>query len=180
MRSDKDSREHATDRFWELARLYVVADKFHIPKLKNNIIDRLFESLHYGAKRYAYPPPLPVIDFIYSNTSGNNAFRKLMIAWLTFGANEEIYTSEDTQTLLLENRELAADLALRFGQSRYVKDEPGSLFNSERALLYENTDLLVGMAEAKALIPRLQNGEDSGKRQLEDQSSNDLSKREQL
>lgn len=135
--SPYNSRENATDRYWELAKLNVLADKYDITKLKNDIIDQLYDDRN-TEKKNAFPPPFSVVVYIYDDTSERSAFRKLMIAWLTWHLNTDLFDSPNTKALLLENGEFAADLAIALGQ-RVGQPDRKNAFACDRAIYYEDS-----------------------------------------
>ena len=136
-----ESREKATERYWELAKLNVLADKYDIKKLKNNIIDQLYDNRNASGDYNAFPPPFSVVFYIYENTSEYSSFRKLMIGWLVWHLDCNLYKSDKTYAQLLENGELAADLAMGLGQrlAGSAKDP----FNANRAVYYKDYDAKV-------------------------------------
>ena len=142
-----DSHENATDRYWELAKLNLLADKYDMKKLKNNIIDKVYDDLnHNGSFNCPFQPPFSVISFTYDNTSEHSSFRKLMMAWLVWHSGDEHYRGNEIHTLLLDNSELAADLAMGLGNRFCLKaSDP---FRQNRTLYYEDYDVKVKGGDA--------------------------------
>ncbi|MCJ1267625.1 hypothetical protein MMC22_007511 [Lobaria immixta] len=69
----------AEDRIMELAKLYVLADRYDVVKLKHNIIDRMFD-FGWGCSP-TYGPPFRVIRYVYENCTHLSFFRKLVASW---------------------------------------------------------------------------------------------------
>ncbi len=69
------SSEAATERYWQLAKLNTLADKYDIVHLKNSIIDELYEL-----RKSSRVPRPQVIQYVYSNTTQQSPFRKLLVA----------------------------------------------------------------------------------------------------
>ncbi len=65
------------ERYMELAKLYVLADKYNVSRLKKEIIDQLFE-IHEASD---CPPSLDVVTYVYENYTANSSFRKLLVRW---------------------------------------------------------------------------------------------------
>lgn len=74
-----DKKITANTRFWQLAKLNTLADKYNIIGLTNDIVDQLYIMRSKGV-----PPQLPVAAYIYGNTTENSSFRKLLIAWYSW------------------------------------------------------------------------------------------------
>lgn len=119
-------------RMMELARLYVLADRLDVVKLKHNIIDRMYEIGQCSSSSYG--PPHRVIRYIYANSTRTCSFRKLLVAWyfktrrlaLVFGNRE----------LDLENElpDLVADIELE-ASTRGVMNP----FLCDRRVFYEGS-----------------------------------------
>lgn len=106
----EDIKTTAYARYWQLAKLNTLADKYNIIGLSNNIIDQLY-ILHSKS----VPPQLDVATYIYDNTTENSSFRKLLIAWYSWGIDMKWYQDADARESLLDAPELAVDLAIAFG-----------------------------------------------------------------
>ena len=140
-----DTRQHATDRYWELAKLNVFVDKYDILSLKNNIIDQLYDNRNTPQMTDAFPPPISVILYVFENTSSFSSFRKLMLGWLVWHLDRDVYDSANTRAQLLENGEFAAELAIALGQR--LGPSGKNPFSADRAIYYESSS-----ASAKATV----------------------------
>jgi len=98
-------------RYMQLAELYVFADKYDIMRLHHQIIDKLFEM----KARAISPPQLPLVMFVYQNTTAGASFRKLLVAYHVFHINMDWYL-EDHSKNLTAMPEFSADLALAFAR----------------------------------------------------------------
>lgn len=108
--SSEDVKTTGNRRYWQLAKLNTLADKYNIIGLSNDIIDQLY-ILH--SKRI--PPRLDVAAYVYDNTTENSTFRKLLIAWYVWEIDMKRYQSACGRKALLNHPELAVDLAIAFG-----------------------------------------------------------------
>ena len=115
--TDDVSFESADERYWQLARLNTLADKFDIGLLKNSIIDELFATRRTPE---VWPPQPPVIAYIYENTTETSSLRKLMVGWYVWQIDPAWYTSSDTPAILEHIPMFAADVAI--AMSRKAED----------------------------------------------------------
>ena len=106
----EDIKTTAFARYWQLAKLNTLADKYNIIGLSNNIIDQLY-ILH--SKNV--PPQLDVTTYIYDNTTENSSFRKLLIAWFCWEIDMKWYQGASVRESLLTAPEVAVDIAIAFG-----------------------------------------------------------------
>ena len=126
--------ETSNERYWQLARLNTLADKFDVRLLNNAIIDDLF-TLNVASE--AVPPQLPVIAYIYENTTEKSSLRELMVGWYVWHIDEGWYTWRDTRALLAEIPMFAADLAI--AMSRKAQDSSlKSPFESKPSSYYQD------------------------------------------
>ena len=124
----------SNERYWQLARLNTLADKFDVGLLKNSIVDKLFAS---NTKHTLWPPQPPVVAYIYENTTETSSLRKLMVGWYGWHIKQEWYTSSDTPATLAGIPRFAADLAI--AMSRKVEDPTlRSPFCSQPSSYYED------------------------------------------
>lgn len=102
--SSESIKTTASKRFWQLAKLNTLADKY-------NIIDQLYvlHSKHV-------PPQLPVAIYVYENTTENSSFRKLLTAWFVWDIDMNWYHDPNIQESLLDIPEFAVDLGVAFGR----------------------------------------------------------------
>lgn len=108
--SSEDDENTASTRYWQLAKLNTLADKYNIIGLSNTIIDQLY-ILH--SKNFV--PQLEIAAYVYDNTTENSAFRKLFIAWYAWEIDMKWYQNDSARKSLLEIPEMAVDIAIAFG-----------------------------------------------------------------
>ena len=124
----------SNERFWQLARLSTLADKFNVEHLKNSIID---ESFAMRKNSNVVPPTLLVIAYIYENTTETSSLRKLMVGWYAWHIKQEWYTRSGTPAHLERVPMFAADLAI--AMNRRVHDSSlKSPFFAEPSSYYED------------------------------------------
>ena len=128
------SLETSNERYWQLARLNTLADKFDVGLLKNSIIDKLFAS---NTKHTLWPPQPPVVAYIYENTTEQSSLRVLMVGWYVWHIDQGWYTFSDTPATLAGIPMFAAELAI--AMSRKVEDPSlESPFCSQPSSYYED------------------------------------------
>lgn len=108
--SSEDGKSTASTRYWQLAKLNTLADKYNIIELSNDIIDQLY-ILH--SKKFG--PQLDIATYVYDNTTENSAFRKLIIAWYAWEIDMKWYQNDSVRKSLLEIPQMAVDIAIAFG-----------------------------------------------------------------
>ena len=99
----------AETRYWQLAKLNTLADKYNIIGLSNNIIDQLY-ILH--SKKCI--PLLGVVAYVYDTTTENSSFRKLLISWYVWEIDLKWYQTDTVRKSLLDIPEMAVDIAIAF------------------------------------------------------------------
>ena len=124
--------EQAVERHWQLAKLYVLADKYDFLQLKNDVIGKLYHRKQWGLERDVCPPPVPVVSYVCENTSEHSSFRKLLVSWLVWFANAQYFTHTNTRERLCMDAALAADLAI--GLSGRLEQRSQNPFDLPRAV----------------------------------------------
>ncbi|KAL9073492.1 MAG: hypothetical protein Q9161_002913 [Pseudevernia consocians] len=105
------SKKTSQECYMQLAMLNTLADKYDIFLLKNHIVDELFDLTK--ELRNFQPPLIPVVAYVYNNTTERSSFRKLMVAWYAFGIELKWYELDHTKILLAEaSQEFAIDLVV--------------------------------------------------------------------
>lgn len=108
--SCKDVKTTANRRYWQLAKLNTLADKYNIIGLSNDIIDQLYILRFEGCS-----PKPDVVNYVYDNMTENSSFRKLPIACYVWDIDTKCYQNAIVRKWLLGVSEMAIDLAIAFG-----------------------------------------------------------------
>ncbi|KAL8919166.1 MAG: hypothetical protein Q9208_006926 [Pyrenodesmia sp. 3 TL-2023] len=114
LEGDKD---HLMVRMRELIEVYLLADKYDIPALKNHIIQILFNAVKYGGDKKLHVlriPSLEDVQYIYANTARGSTLQRFVIECMTWFVPFEMYLTEFVVNWLDRNPEIAADLATKF------------------------------------------------------------------
>lgn len=122
--------ENSAKCWSDLAELYVLADKYQMVHLHNDIINKLFEFKAASLQ----PPQIIVAMFIYENTTSGSSFRKLLVTYNAWLVNREWYSKEQVPFSLSRVPEFAADIACAFAQR--LDGTHKSLFEDEPSKLY--------------------------------------------
>ena len=129
------SKETSAACYMQLAKLNTLADKYDIYLLKNQIVDELF-GLENGPNKMR-PPQVPIVKYVYENTTTGSSFRKLMVAWHAFHIDFTWYDKETTRALLAEtHQDFAIDLVMELG-ARQAHSDRSSPFTLPAAVCYE-------------------------------------------
>lgn len=108
------SVETSAECYMQLAKLNTLADKYDIYILKNHIVDELFDLTK--SPRNIKPPQLPVVAYVYENTTEESSFRKLMVAWFAYCIDLKWYEGKATRVGLAKvSQDFAIDLAMALG-----------------------------------------------------------------
>lgn len=128
------SPETSEECYMQLAKLNTLADKYDIYLLTNRIVDELFDLAK--PPRNFRPPQIPVIAYVYNNTTGGSSFRKLLVAWYAYRIDFEWYDCNTTRDDLSKaSQEFTIDLVMALGARLKYPDRsdpftlPSSVFH---------------------------------------------------
>ena len=76
--ADCEHPKDTQERYLQLAKLYVLTDKYNVPKLKRGVVDQFFD-LRSTARNL--PPMSDVILYTYATTMKGSALRRLLVDW---------------------------------------------------------------------------------------------------
>ena len=71
--------EHLHARFWQVARLNALADKYDIVPLRNRIVSNFF-ALFKSSKVPRLQPSIDLVEYVYTNSSKRCALRDVLAA----------------------------------------------------------------------------------------------------
>lgn len=128
-------------RLRELYNVYLLADKYNVSPLKNDIMEILFDAVKADRvksrnKGVLCPrrPRKHDMEHVYSNTVQCSPLRKFVIACYTWLVNLQCYTDGSFSDWLRRNPEIATDLAIGFasrlqgGKDPFAKGQDASVF----------------------------------------------------
>lgn len=114
-----ETAEETNDRFWQLARLNTLADKYDMSALTNGIVDGLFvyHSEKQRSGKSFYGPQIDLVSYVYENTTEKSSFRKYVVAWYAWAVDIDWYDKSTARERLLEvHHDFTVDLAMALGQ----------------------------------------------------------------
>lgn len=128
-------------RLRELYEVYLLADKYHVSLLKNDIMEILFDVVKADRDKSRnnglHCPLIPSMsetEYIYSNTVQGSPLRKFVAACYIWLVKLELYTDGSLSDWLRNNPEIATDLAIGFasrlqgGKDPFAKGQDASIF----------------------------------------------------
>lgn len=105
----------------ELYDVYILADKYNVPPLKNDIMKILFDAFKADRDKSrikALPcqlvPSMSDMEHIYSNTVQGSPLRNIVTASYTWLLSLELYTDGSLSDWLRKNPEIATNVAIGF------------------------------------------------------------------
>ncbi|KAL8853453.1 MAG: hypothetical protein Q9221_001770 [Calogaya cf. arnoldii] len=97
--------------------VFILADKYDVPILKNDIMEILFDAVKSGtdaARRCMRIPELSDMVHVFANTARGSTLRKFVTACETWFSGFRYYTCDVGSNWLYKNPEVATDLAIAF------------------------------------------------------------------
>lgn len=99
-------------QLWLVAKLSIFADKYHIIKLKNQLIDELYSLYDRGATLVALKDDF--FGFFYRHVPKSSKIRQLLSRWAVIDIPWSVLSSDGFHSMLREQPEFAADLTVAF------------------------------------------------------------------
>lgn len=110
-----DDRQEVKKIHKDLLNLYILADKYNINSLMDQIMDVLFNAVKrsvQGSTRCLRNPPLAVVQSVYNNSAQGSQLRRFMIACFAWFVDLACFEQEGFSITLSKTPELASDLAV--------------------------------------------------------------------
>ena len=128
------SVETSAECYMQLAKLNTLAEKYDIYLLHNDIVDELYDLTE--TPKNIKPPQMAPIKHVYENTTGDSAFRKLMVAWYAHKINFQWYEGYSARKYLADiPQDFAVDLAIELGM-KHGNPTRKSAFGLSRSTYY--------------------------------------------
>lgn len=114
------------DRYLRHVQLYILADKYDVPRLKGLVLRRIFSLMKPALKSSSLDdkPCLATISYIYEHTSNNAALRKIFIDGLVWSCAYEFLIRASVLEWLRANPDISLDLNIRFAKKRVSQSDP--------------------------------------------------------
>ena len=126
-----ESRLNGIDTTMQLLRLYVLADKYDIVKVKNKIcVDGHLSLLYLESKPRLGRPRNSAVEFVYANTTSKTPMRRLLVDRFVWGVDPAWFNNEENRSWLLSVPDFAVDLCAVLAKDSDKKAKT-TLFMSE-------------------------------------------------
>ena len=136
-----ESRPDILDTPMQLSRLYVLADKYDIVKVKNKICEGFHlllihqQSLSARGLPYFLPEHL-VVKLIYEHTTSTAPMRRLLADWFAWGVGSAFLDHEAHRRWLLSVPEFAVDICAVLAKNADRKAK-ACIFKSDKSIYLE-------------------------------------------
>ena len=114
---------HLHARFWQLARLNTLADKFDIVTLRNLIVSQ-FYVLFKNDKVPRLQPPIDLVEYVYNNSSKRCALRDLLAAVYCWKIDYNWYSEVGVKDKLSSIPAFGGDIAIAMAQRVLLNEDP--------------------------------------------------------
>ena len=122
--NDYDSKVHLHARFWQLARLNALADKYDIVTLRNDVVDKFFAVFSDPKGAHSRTPPPELVEHVYTNSSKRCALRDLLAAVYCWNVPIGWYGKAVARDHLDSIPAFAVDIVLAMAQKLSGKGDP--------------------------------------------------------
>lgn len=102
----KDDMEHDTLHY-NAFRLFVLADKYDVPKLKKGIFEKLLQKAKEGYR----PPSLDSIFYVYKNLSERSGMCMMLADWCAPSMEPDWFKNDTTRVSLSQSHAFTLNLA---------------------------------------------------------------------
>ena len=114
---------HWHARFWQLARLNALADKYDIVTLRNLIVSHFF-LLFKTDKIPRLRPPIDLVEYVYTNSSKRCALRDLLAAVYCWKIDYRWYSEVGIKDKLNSIPAFGGDIAIAMAQRALGNGDP--------------------------------------------------------
>ena len=124
-------------------RLYVLADKYDIVTVKNEICKQVLSSLVYQrrlsvrGKRYTTHARISAVKLVYEGTTSTARMRRLLVDWFVWGVNSTWFNNEENRSKLLSIPEFAADICAVLAKDINKRAKARPFMNEESVYFLE-------------------------------------------
>ena len=111
--SGEDEEEDEGDRFLQAFRLFVLAEKYHVPNLKRLVIKRLFADGNVCRSG----PSNASVAYVYAHTTRSSGLRKLVADWHAWRIDRRWFERRKNKAFLRRQPDFSTDLNLSFAKN---------------------------------------------------------------
>lgn len=128
-------QEHLHARFWQLARLNALADKYDIVTLRNRVVSDTF-ALFKSQKVPRLQPSIDLIEYVFTNSSNRCGLRDLLAAVYCWKVDYSWYSEVGVKDKLNNIPAFGGDIAIAMAQ-RLLGNEDPFRFGSSALVYFE-------------------------------------------
>ena len=129
---DYDSKEHVITRYWQLARLNTLADKYDIVTLRNDVVDKFFAM--FCTSKPLPNPSTGLVEYVYTNSSKRCGLRDLLAAVYCWEVSHFWYNMVGVKDILNSIPAFGVDIAIAMAQKLLDKEDP---FEGKASIYHE-------------------------------------------
>ncbi len=129
-----DSEENLRARYWQLARLNALADKYDIVTLRNDIVDKFFAIFSPRKAAHLPNPSKDLVEYVYTNSSKCCALRDLLAAVYCWKVPYHWYSAVGVKDNLNTIPAFGVDIAIAMAQKLLGKGDP---FKGKASIYHE-------------------------------------------
>lgn len=118
-----ETHAEADERYNQLARLYILADKLQVPRLKNDVVNKFFEV----KVKARCVPRCSTVSYIFKNSLNSSLLRKLMVDWYAWDVDLVWYGKDGIAQNLSKCPEFAAGLTIALAMRLVDLSRPSPL-----------------------------------------------------
>ena len=112
-RYDTPKRSEVVDNFLRPVQLFVLADKYGVPNLKNLVIDQIFTEIKHVNDFVS----INTVAYAYGHTFQNAGVRKILVDNMVWNCDhDDWYQQAENQEWLRAHPEISTDLSVRFAK----------------------------------------------------------------
>ena len=125
-RCDLPERSEVVDVFMRLVQIFVLADKYDVPNLKNLVLRKIFHLIRSSLTGSSPTPGslTTTINYAYEHTSQNSGLRKLLADNLVWNCTHSWYREADHQAWLRDHPDISMDVNVRFAKFWDLQENP--------------------------------------------------------
>ncbi|KAL9033026.1 MAG: hypothetical protein Q9180_006168 [Flavoplaca navasiana] len=119
-------------RYQQLVRVYIVADKFDIPLLKDHVIVLFFDSIRYPNGQFRpqttahhdFCPRTDIVKLVYTNTAKGSPLRKFLAAFYAWHYATTVFEGDTFWDFFSDNLDFIKDVSMNLAQRANNRSNP--------------------------------------------------------
>ncbi|KAL8898245.1 MAG: hypothetical protein Q9192_002166 [Flavoplaca navasiana] len=119
-------------RYQQLVRVYIVADKFDVPLLKDHVIVLFFDSIRYpngqfrlkATAHHDFCPRTNIVKLVYTNTAKGSPLRKFLAAFYAWHYSITSFEDETFWDFYSDNLDFIKDVSMNLARRANNRSDP--------------------------------------------------------